>query len=51
MLYNYLAGFDDAYFYLYVLGLIVFTLYCHKKIRVEQKHDTFSKIFLVIKYD
>ena len=38
--YNYLTGFDDAYFYLFVLGLIVFTLYCHKKIRIEQKNMT-----------
>ena len=38
--YNYLTGFDDAYFYLFVLGLIVFTLYCHKKIRIEQKNIT-----------
>jgi len=38
--YNFLTGFDDAYFYLFVLGLIVFTLYCHKKIRIEQKNIT-----------
>ena len=35
--YNFLTGFDDKYLNLYVIGLIIFTIYCHNKIRLQQK--------------
>ena len=38
--YNYLTDFEDAYFNLYVIGLVIFTIYCHKKIRTQQKKTT-----------
>lgn len=36
-IYNFLTSFEDAYFYTYVIGLVIFTIYCHNKIKVQQK--------------
>lgn len=35
--YNFLCDFNDYMVYPYVAGLIIFTIFCHNKIRLQQK--------------
>lgn len=38
--YNYLADSDETYFNLYLISVIIFTVYLHKKIRIQQKNQS-----------